>query len=114
MPTTDRDARGELLRGSLEMLVLQTLTHGTMHGYGIAQHLGRVSRDVLRVEEGSLYPALQRLLVKGFVTAEWKKTPNNQRARYYALTRLGRAQLGTQSEEFERFVVAVRRVFAEA
>jgi transcriptional regulator len=114
MPPADRDSRGELLRGSLEMLVLQSLTHGTMHGYGIAQHLGRVSQDVLRVEEGSLYPALQRLLVKGLVSAEWRRTPNNQRARYYALTRLGRAQLRSQADEFERFVSAVRRVFAEA
>lgn len=96
------------------MLILRSLTHGTMHGYGLAQHLGRVSHDVLRVEEGSLYPALQRLLVKGLVTADWRRTPNNQRARYYALTRLGRTHLGTQSEEFERFVAAVRRVFAEA
>lgn len=111
---SQRDPRGELLRGSLEMLVLQTLTHGAMHGYGIAQHIVRVSRDVLRVEEGSLYPALQRLLVKGFVSAEWRRTPNNQKARYYALTRLGRAHLGQQTDEFERFVAGVRRVFAEA
>lgn len=96
------------------MLVLQALTHGALHGYGIAQHLGRVSRDAIRVEEGSLYPALQRLLVKGLVTAEWRRTPNNQRARYYTLTRLGRSHLGVQAEEFERFVAAVRRVFAEA
>lgn len=96
------------------MLILQCLTHGTAHGYGIAQHLGRVSRDALRVEEGSLYPALQRMLVKGFVAAEWKTTPNNQRARYYSLTRLGRAHLGAQHTEFERFVEAVHRVFSEA
>lgn len=96
------------------MLILQTLALGTMHGYGIAQHLQRVSQDVLRVEEGSLYPALQRLLVKGWVAAEWRKTPNNQRARYYTLTRLGKTQLGAQSAEFDRFVLAVRRVFAES
>lgn len=114
MPPSERDARGDLLRGTLEMLILQTLTHTPMHGYGIAQHLGRVSRDVLAIEEGSLYPALQRVLVKGLVSAEWRKTPNNQRARYYTLTRLGRAHLGTQAEEFERFVGAVRRVLAEA
>lgn len=114
MPAPERDTRGDLLRGSLEMLILQTLTHAPAHGYGIAQHLMRVSQEVLRVEEGSLYPALQRLLAKGLVTAEWRKTPNNQRARYYSLSRLGRAHLGTQSEEFDRFVAAVRRVFAEA
>ena len=83
MPDADRSTRGELLRGSLEMLILQTLTHGAIHGYGIAQHLTRVSKDVLRVEEGSLYPALQRLLVKGLVTAEWRRSPNNQRARCF-------------------------------
>lgn len=110
----DRDVRGDLLRGSLEMLILQSLTHGSDHGYGIAQHLQRVSQDVLRVEEGSLYPALQRLLVKGLVSAEWRRTPNNQRARYYGLTRLGRSHLGAQELEFQRFVDAVQRVFAEA
>ncbi|MBL8984562.1 MAG: PadR family transcriptional regulator [Gemmatimonadetes bacterium] len=114
MAGTERDTRGDLLRGTLEMLILQTLTHGPMHGYGIAQHLGRVSREVLAIEEGSLYPALQRLLVKGLVSAEWRKTPNNQRARYYTLTRPGRSHLGLQSEEFERFIGAVRRVMAEA
>ena len=70
----------ELLRGTLDMLILQTLTRGVMHGYGIAQHIQRVSSDVLRVKEGSLYPALQRLLVKGWVAAEWGHSANNRRA----------------------------------
>jgi len=99
-----------LLPGTLEMLVLRTLTLGEMHGYGIAQHLRQVSRDVLQVEEGSLYPALQRLRVKGWVKAEWRQTPNNRRARYYAITAPGRKQLGEERLSFERLIGAIQRV----
>lgn len=99
-----------LLPGTLEMLVLRTLTLGEMHGYGIAQHLRQVSRDVLQVEEGSLYPALQRLRVKGWVKAEWRQTPNNRRARYYAITAAGRKQLGEERVSFERLITAIQRV----
>jgi PadR family transcriptional regulator, regulatory protein PadR len=99
-----------LLPGTLEMLVLRTLTLGEMHGYGIAQHLRQVSRDVLQVEEGSLYPALQRLRVKGWVKAEWRQTPNNRRARYYAITAAGRKQLGEEKVSFERLIAAIQRV----
>jgi transcriptional regulator len=99
-----------LLPGTLEMLILRTLTLGEMHGYGIAQHLRQVSRDVLQVEEGSLYPALQRLRVKGWVKAEWRQTPNNRRARYYAITATGRKQLGEERLSFDRLVEAIQRV----
>lgn len=92
------------------MLILRTLTLGEMHGYGIAQHLRQVSRDVLQVEEGSLYPALQRLRVKGWVKAEWAQTPNNRRARYYAITATGRKQLGEERVSFDRLVEAIQRV----
>ena len=99
-----------LLPGTLEMLILRTLTLGEMHGYGIAQHLRQVSRDVLQVEEGSLYPALQRLRVKGWVKAEWRQTPNNRRSRYYAITATGRKQLGEERVSFDRLVEAIQRV----
>jgi PadR family transcriptional regulator PadR len=103
-----------LLPGTLEMLVLRTLTLGEVHGYGIAQHLRQVSRDVLQVEEGSLYPALQRLRVKGWVKAEWRQTPNNRRARYYAITTAGRKQLGEERVSFDRLVAAIQRVMETA
>ena len=81
--------RSELLPGTLEMLILKTLSLGAMHGYGIAQHIQQISQDVLQVEEGSLYPALQRMQLKGWVTSEWGQTPTKRRARYYKLTPLG-------------------------
>lgn len=105
-PTEKRD----LLPGLLDMLILKTLSAQSMHGYGIAQHLLRLSRDVIRVEEGSLYPALQRMRQKGWIEAEWRQTPNNQRARYYAITALGRGQLGEQEDGFAELMAAVRRV----
>lgn len=106
--------KNELLPGTLEMLVLQTLTRGKMHGYGIAQSIQEISDDVLQVEEGSLYPALQRLLVKGWVKAEWGSSENNRRARYYTLTRDGRKQLGTEAENFNRVIAAIARVMQTA
>ena len=104
----------DLLPGLLDMLILRTLHSQSMHGYGIAQHLRQVSRDVLQVEEGSLYPALQRLRVKGWVKAEWRQTPNNRRARYYAITAAGRKQLGEERVSFERLVAAIQRVMETA
>jgi len=103
-------ASGELVPGTLEMLVLKTLSLGPLHGYGIAQHIHRLSNDVLTVEEGSLYPALQRILAKGWVAAEWKQTPTKRRARYYRLTAAGRKQLGIESSAFERTMHAITRV----
>src|ERR1700730_15846692 len=100
----------ELVPGTLEMLILRTLVGGAMHGYGIAQRIRNISDDVLEVEEGSLYPALQRLLRKGWVTAAWGITGLNRRARFYAVTREGRKQLGAEMDEFRRVTRATERV----
>jgi len=107
-------SKNELLPGTLEMLILQTLTRGAMHGYGIAQHIQEISDEVLQVEEGSLYPALQRLLVKGWVRAQWGTSDNNRRARYYTLTSSGKKQLGIEAENFERMIQAIARVMQTA
>jgi transcriptional regulator len=104
----------DLLPGTLEMLILKTLTSGAMHGYGIAQHIQQVSEDVLQVGEGSLYPALQRLLINGWVAAEWGLSENNRRARYYKLTPAGRKQLGAEVETFDRMLGAIARVMQTA
>jgi transcriptional regulator len=92
------------------MLVLKTLSVQSMHGYAIARHIQRLSEEVLRVEEGSLYPALQRMRQKGWIKAEWRQTPNNQRARYYTITAAGRKQLGAQEAGFGELVAAIARV----
>src|SRR5689334_17671422 len=106
--------KNELLPGTLDMLILHTLTRKELHGYGIAQHIQQISDDVLQVEEGSLYPALQRLLVKGWVKAQWGTSENNRRARYYTLTAAGRNQLGVESENFQRMIGAIARVMQTA
>jgi len=100
----------DLLPGTLELLILRTLVAGPAHGYGIAQHLKDVSDEVLQVGESSLYPALQRLLLKGWVKASWGASENNRRARYYTLTAAGRKQLVAEREEFDRLIVAIRKV----
>jgi len=100
----------DLLPGTLDMLVLKTLSVSPMHGYGIAQHIKRLSGDVLQVEEGSLYPALQRLRQRGWLRAEWGQTPKNQRARYYTITARGREQLGEEELGFGELVAAIQRV----
>lgn len=104
----------ELLPGTLDMLILKTLARAPLHGYGIALSIKRISEDVLTVEEGSLYPALQRLLLQRWVKAEWKKTETNRRARYYSLTALGRKQLGLELSEFEQMIAAIGRVLQDA
>jgi transcriptional regulator len=104
------DPKRELLPGTLDMLILKTVSIQPLHGYGVAQHIQRLSRDVLRVEEGSLYPALQRMRQKGWITAEWRQTPNNQRARYYTITAAGRRQLGAQEVGFAELMSAIGRV----
>ena len=106
--------RPDLLPGTLDMLVLKTLTRAPLHGYGIAQSIKRMSDDVLTVEEGSLYPALQRLLLQGWVKAEWKLTDTNRRARFYALTPAGRKQLGVEVSQFELMIEAISRVLRDA
>ena len=102
--------KSELLPGTLEMLILKTLSIEPMHGYGIAQHIQMLSADVLTIEEGSLYPALQRMLVKKWVQAEWKISANNRRARFYSLTRAGRKQLTTEVSKWERLSAGVNLV----
>src|SRR5215813_8392517 len=104
----------DLLPGTLDMLILKTLTRTPQHGYGIALSIKRHSEDFLTVEEGSLYPALQRLLLQGWVKAEWKKTETNRRARYYSLTPAGRKQLGHELSQFEQMVAAISRVLKKA
>ena len=104
----------DLLPGTLDMLILKTLTRAPRHGYGIALAIKRLSQDVLTVEEGSLYPALQRLLLQGWVKAEWKKTETNRRARFYTLTPAGRKQLGTEVSQFELMMTAIGRVLQDA
>jgi len=107
-------SKRDLLPGTLDMLVLKTLSAQSMHGYGIAQHLQRLSEAVIQVEEGSLYPALQRMRQKGWIKAEWRQTPNNQRARYYTITAAGRRQLGVQESGFAALMAAINRVMRPA
>ena len=104
----------DLLPGTLDLLILRTLSLGRMHGYGIAQRLWQVSDEVLQVGESSLYPALQRLLLNGWVKAEWGASENNRRARYYTLTAAGRKQLASEREEFSRMIVAIQKVLEMA
>ena len=101
--------------GTLYMLVLKTLARlGPMHGYGIALHIQQTTGEVLQVEEGTLYPALQRMLIKGWVQAEWRTTENKRRARYYTLTPAGRKQLAAEVRDFERAMTAIRQVIEPA
>src|SRR5262250_1448933 len=106
----------ELVPGTLEMLILKTIERnaGPMHGYGIALYLRQISKDVLQVEEGSLYPALQRLAIKGWVKAEWGQSDNKRRARFYKLTPAGRKQLRQEAADFERLLEAILRVMQPA
>ena len=107
--------RDEIPPGTLYLLILRTLARdGELHGYEIANSIQRISRDVLQVEEGSLYPALQRMLIKGWVTAEWGTTAENRRARYYRLTAAGRRQLEAEISQFERVIQAIQRVIQTA
>jgi PadR family transcriptional regulator PadR len=106
--------RQELLPGTLDMLILKTLSRDVMHGYGIAEHIRQMSEEVLHVEEGSLYPALQRLQLQGLIASEWGHSINNRRARYYRLTRAGRRQLGESESSFARLIDAITRVMRPA
>jgi PadR family transcriptional regulator, regulatory protein PadR len=102
--------RDELLPGTLELLILKTVSRGPMHGYAIAQSIQQISDDILQVEEGSLYPALQRMQVKGWLTSEWRTTETNRSARFYKLTPDGRKQLNAEVEKFDRITGAIWRV----
>jgi PadR family transcriptional regulator PadR len=109
-----REPKSDLLAGTLDMLILRTLTLGALHGYAIAQHIGKLSEGVLQVDQGSLYPALERLLGKGWVSAKWKASPTGRQARYYTITALGRKQLGEKVSNYERVSMAIARVMGDA
>ena len=102
--------QSDVLRGSLELLVLKTLSLEAMHGWGIGQRIQQISGGELEVNQGSLYPALQRLEVKGMITSEWRTSENNRRARYYAITPAGRGALGDEVESWRRFAAAMEVV----
>ncbi len=104
------EKKTELLAGTLDLLILSIVSRSPMHGYGIAQAIKRLSDEFLTVEEGSLYPALQRLLLHGWVKGEWRKTETGRRARFYSLTVAGRKQLGLEVTQFERMMAAIGRV----
>ena len=109
-----RPNRGELVQGTLDMLILKTLARGPMHGWGIAQFIQETSEDVLRVEEGSLYPALHRLELEGLIDAEWGQSENKRRAKYYRLTDRGRKELVKESEHWQLLARAIARVMETA
>ena len=109
-----RPARNELLAGTMDLLILQTLTLGRMHGYAIARHIERSSEDLLRMEQGSLYPALERLQRQGWVTSTWAKSPTGRRARYYTITASGRKRLGQKISAFDGLSLAIARVLGRA
>jgi transcriptional regulator len=104
--------KADLLQGTLDMLILRTLAAGAMHGWGVSQRIGQMSKDVLQVNQGSLYPALQRLENAGWVRSEWGTSENNRRAKFYDLTAAGRKRLGQEEAEWQRFVGAVAAVMA--
>lgn len=104
------DPKAELLQGTLDMLILKTLAMEPMHGYGISVRIQQISKDVLRVNQGSLYPALRRLERRGWIEAEWGESENNRRARFYHLTKAGRKQLKEETLEWERLAQAVTRI----
>ena len=106
------DSPVDLLQGTLELMVLKTLSLEPMHGWGITQRLEQISRHALQVNQGSLYPALERLRRNGWIQSEWRVTENNRRARYYELTRDGRRQLEVEQETWERASAVVNRVLA--
>ena len=106
--------KSELLKGTLDMLILQTLTLGPLHGYAIAQHIERLSEDVLSADQGSLYPALERLQKKGWIRSRWGESPTGRRARYYTLTATGQRQLGQVISNFDRVLLAINRVMRRA
>src|SRR3954452_3825153 len=113
-PDPRPDPRSEVLQGTLEMLALTLLTAGPMHGWGLSLTLREISRDVFDVNQGSLYPALQKMLRRGWIRAEWRASENNRRARYYSITAEGRKRLAAEVEEWQRASAAVNRVLRYA
>ncbi len=108
------NARTDLLQGTLELLILKTLSHDTMHGYGIAQRIHKEVDDLLRIEDGSLYPALYRMEERGWISSEWGVSDNNRRAKFYKLTRAGRKRLEGEQANWERVSQAVARILQTA
>ena len=106
--------KSDLLQGTLDLLILRTLSRGSMHGWGISRQIQAISEDVLQVQQGSLYPALHRLKLEGWIQADWGTSENNRRACYYKLTRAGRKQLSEETENWERLATAVFRVLETA
>jgi transcriptional regulator len=104
------DSRADLLQGTLDLLILRTLALGPRHGWGISRRIQEMSRDVLQVNQGSLYPALYRLEDRGWIAAEWGVSPEGRRAKFYHLTTAGRKQLATETEQWKLFTVAVDRI----
>jgi transcriptional regulator len=104
----------DLLQGTLDMLILKALSTGSMHGYGVGQRIEQMAEEMLKVEEGSLYPALYRLEERGWIKSEWGKSDNNRRARFYTLTAAGRRRLGVEEENWRRLVLAVGKVMQTA
>jgi len=109
-----KDNPGDLLQGTLDLLILKALARGSQHGYAVAEWIHQTSEDVLRVEEGALYPALHRLELRGLLKAEWGTSENNRRAKYYALTAVGRKQLAEETEHWRRLSGAVARILQTA
>jgi PadR family transcriptional regulator, regulatory protein PadR len=110
---TSKD-KADLLQGTLDMLILKALSLGPMHGYGVGQRIMQLAEDLLRVEEGSLYPALYRLEERGWIDSEWGISENNRRARFYKLTRVGRKQLQVEEANWQRFVMVIGKVMNSA
>jgi PadR family transcriptional regulator PadR len=106
--------KADLLQGTLDMLILKALSAGPMHGYGVGQRIAQLAEDLLKVEEGSLYPALYRLEEGGWIRSEWGKSENNRRARFYTLTPSGRKRLGVEQENWRLLVLAVGKVMQSA
>lgn len=109
-----RETRGELLQGTLPLLILRTLSTGPNHGFGIAKRIGQISKAVLKVEQGSLYPALHRMELDGLIEAYWDTTENNRRAKYYRLTRKGQRALASETSRWEAIARAIATVLREA
>jgi PadR family transcriptional regulator PadR len=108
------DTRSDLLPGTLDMLVLKTLSVGPLHGYAIAQHIEKLSQDVLQVEQGSLYPALERLQGEGLIIGKWGVSPTGRKARYYTITASGRKRLGQEISDFDKLALAIARVLGRS
>jgi transcriptional regulator len=108
-----KNPQADFLQGTLDLLILKTLAQGPNHGWAVAQRIQQVSNDVLQVNQGSLYPALQRLELRGWIESEWRRTENNRRAKYYSLTPVGEAELEKVSRQWRRFAVAVELVLQD-